>query len=585
MRSFLIGEVRSITALMLGWYCRVQRIRIIKKDNLGPSLPNSVRSFERNVSAVGLELQVRRSLAYLSDFDFCMSICLFFSRQSHLFLRCDCCVGTIPLGQASKFSKLSSRSLKPCTVFSRSHNVTAVRRVSVQVNKNGPKPASGDTLLSAHTSLKKSTVEISAKRIKWGLVDPELRQTVDTLHQSLSREPIEREHGPPQSHDLFGGPGDYLAKLDGIPLSPLMEPNAQQAKKRHREPKLSRSSEETDFQIQLAKNPYGIFRMSSEAFNVLIPTLARMLASPVRLCTLTHARLPLDFLSAFSPIEDPRTGHPWLNPGETSIKYLGKRDPNTLQNESINPVSGGAAQVSDPSVNDAEKSDCPTNGSSIQASSFAGISQPQHARSTLSRPIIGSSVSAPLSLYVVSSTRALDKISSLGSRQNHRFVPSIWKDNHGIQSRDIIWRKDMSNYILDQMRYEALKGLRYLASRPGSMYLVPVQEAWSAADKITQVGAFLWTGMRRAAALNENSEDSSALRTLIPPPPYAMLNWRKHQISVYNLPHLLGEAGFRCLMENKPVFGNELIAVKRKSNTAGLQMVLWKIMGYLAVQL
>ena len=307
-----------------------------------------------------------------------------------------------------------------------------------------------------------------------------------------------------------------------------------------------------------------------------------MLASPVRICTLTYIHLPLNFLSAFSLVSDPRTGSPWLNPKETSIDYLGKRESFKTRSERSHQASRPDPEDLDHTLDNAEL----TNGSAMEVSAHSSAivtaSHLQYAQSSSNRAIAGPSPLPPLSIYFVSSLSALGNVSSLGSRQNHRFVPNIWRDKHGIQPRDIVWRKDMSGYVLEQMRGEAMKGFQYLASRPGSVYLVPVQEAWGGVDNITQAGAFLWTGAKkRKTDADESLEDDGELKVLTPPP-YAMLDWRKHRTAVYNLPYLLGERNLERLLEGMPIFENELIAIKRKPNTAGLQMVLWKIMGYLA---
>ena len=315
---------------------------------------------------------------------------------------------------------------------------------------------------------------------------------------------------------------------------------------------------------------------------MLISTAARMLASPVRMCTLTNIHLPLHFLSAFSPVKNARTGNPWLIPEETSIKYPGKRGSVNSQNDQTFQSSKRASEDSSCALAVGEQSKSLTTGSSTQSSNMTAASCQQHLQSASSEATVGSLPSPSLSLYVVSSFPALEKVSLLGSRQTHRFLPFFWKDQLGLQSRNIVWRKDMPDYVLDQMRGEAMKGLSYLASRLGNVYLVPMQGVWSSVDKVSQAGAFLWTGVKkRETAFDETTQESGGSE-LLPPPPYAMLDWRKHRTVVYNLPYVLGDRHFGRLMESLPIFENELIAMKRKSNTAGLQMIFWKIMGYLA---
>ncbi|KAF2766951.1 hypothetical protein EJ03DRAFT_384321 [Teratosphaeria nubilosa] len=79
-----------------------------------------------------------------------------------------------------------------------------------------------------------------------------------------------------------------------LPLPPLMDPIAHAAKTRHRAPKAPKPQKKTDFQKQLVHNAF-----------------AHALASPVRQCTLTHARLPSHFLLPFiSTFPDPSSNAP-----------------------------------------------------------------------------------------------------------------------------------------------------------------------------------------------------------------------------------------------------------------------------------
>ena len=209
-----------------------------------------------------------------------MSICSRLKGQSYFLVRHDHHAGSTSLDQAfqavsSRCNNSSSPLWKHWTAFSRSPcNSSCVRHVSLHIRKDRLEPplrrqAERQSLL-AQASLTKQSIKISAKRIKWGLLGPELRRTVDTLHQTLSQKSDGTEHGSLQPYDPSCGLGDELTELDSIPLSPLMDPHLQQTKRRHREPKPTPSREKTVFQTKLAKNPYGIFCESLETFSMLI---------------------------------------------------------------------------------------------------------------------------------------------------------------------------------------------------------------------------------------------------------------------------------------------------------------------------
>ena len=163
----------------------------------------------------------------------------------------------------SKCSCLSSPAWNHCTVSSRfSYSSFCVRHVSLDLKRNRPPSFLGRRFSSARAPLTKRSTRISVKRLKWGLLDPELRRTIDTLHQDLGQSLDKRDHEILQSNDSPNGPGDQVAELDSIPLSPLMDREIQQARRRHREPKSPPRRERTEFQSLLAKNPYGIIRVS-----------------------------------------------------------------------------------------------------------------------------------------------------------------------------------------------------------------------------------------------------------------------------------------------------------------------------------
>ena len=321
-----------------------------------------------------------------------------------------------------------------------------------------------------------------------------------------------------------------------------------------------------------------------DVFVELTSSTARMLTSPIRFCAMTQIRLPSHFLSSFSVLYDPRTGKPWLNPDDTDIDFLGKHDlSGSNAGTTVHNPESSAPDSATPTPKDGQSTD------SLASYSEAGLDTgltalPLPSTSASSRLPASQPRTRPPSFQVCSSTLVLDEISSLRSRQKFHFIPRSWKEEKGIQPRDTVWRKDMPEYVLRQMRDEAMKGLLYLSSRPGTMYLVPIREGWSGMDKAEQVSALLWTGLREVANFTpETSEDSIALVEQNPiPPPYAMFDWRKRRTPIYNLLYLLGEENVKRLVESAPRLKCELIAIKRKSNTAGLQMLLWKLMGHLA---
>ena len=295
---------------------------------------------------------------------------------------------------------------------------------------------------------------------------------------------------------------------------------------------------------------------------------------------MTYIRLPSHFLSPFSLLNDPRTGNPWLNPDEINVDFLGKHETSDSSDRLVDSVPNAFPENSDLLLKEQRGTELLAASSLQGLDTVLTVPQPPSSFSPCPLPV------TQFSLELLSSPLVLDAISSLERRQIYRFIPLLWKERIDIHRRGIVWRKDMSEYVLQRMRDAATRGLQYLSSRPGKMYLAPISEGWSGVNRVTQVGALLWTGVGEAGTFAlSGPEGSVALeKPKSKPPPYAMFDWRKHRIPIYNLPDLLGEGNARQLAELAPIFKSELIAIKRKSNTAGLQMLFWKLMGYLATK-
>ena len=162
----------------------------------------------------------------------------------------------------------------------------------------------------------------------------------------------------------------------------------------------------------------------------------------------------------------------------------------------------------------------------------------------------------------------------------------------------------MEGFVLERMRDEVLGELAYVLGR-GKGYVVGCGEGWEGVKPKKQVGAVLWTGKGRGGKGGGEEEDGAydeegfdqdqkfedgggAEKGLGDtskqgfPPPYAMTTYKDSHIPVYNLVMLLGPKLVQRLREEHPVFGSEVLVIKDKRPMMGLQMKLWKLMGFLA---
>ncbi|OAX79755.1 hypothetical protein ACJ72_05920 [Emergomyces africanus] len=177
---------------------------------------------------------------------------------------------------------------------------------------------------------------------------------------------------------------------------------------------------------------------------------AQLLASPVRMCTATGARIPEKLLGNWGLVQHPETQGLWLMPVD-----LVKEE---LQRASVN----SAPSLSEACDDVPEEHSVPPPPSS-----------PPAPRSSFP------------SFYMTNSAELLDTISSMKVSLQGRLVPSKWKSPKGPLPRkmNFVFRRDMAVFFLARMRERVLlwlkkaKGLRPLGEQLGD---------WTVLDTGTQ---------------------------------------------------------------------------------------------------
>ncbi len=88
-----------------------------------------------------------------------------------------------------------------------------------------------------------------------------------------------------------------------LPLPPFIDPIVMGAKRRYKTPKLESEEDTlTDFRRELASNPYGMYRLCDRALHTAHVGIAQALATTIRQCNVSKARLPTHFLQPFSTV-------------------------------------------------------------------------------------------------------------------------------------------------------------------------------------------------------------------------------------------------------------------------------------------
>ena len=277
---------------------------------------------------------------------------------------------------------------------------------------------------------------------------------------------------------------------------------------------------------------------------LLSRSTAQALDTPVRTCVISGARLPSYFLLGFGIAEHPETAKPWQMPRLST-------DSNAeFQNEM-----------------QALSTDQERNLASEQETPQLGKAPPTTRKLTR---VLSSS-------YMVAQHSALDFVSSLKRSSYVQTLPYRWRMDSQLKINDIVWRKDMSTFVLELMRRKTARLLLYLSRRPAA-YVVKCN-GYEGIKEHHQVGAALWLGDPCWGAAQEDSDSEANLD--LGPPPFAMVDYESHHIPVYNLPSLLGSTHMQRLRESQPTFAGGMAVLKRKHHSIKVLMDLWKLMGYL----
>lgn len=183
--------------------------------------------------------------------------------------------------------------------------------------------------------------------------------------------------------------------------------------------------------------------------------------------------------------------------------------------------------------------------------------------------------------HFVATHEALAHISNLAKPAYRRMMPYRWKEDPSLKIPDIIWREDMATFVLDMLRKSAVRGLKYLASRPAAY--VAACKSYDDISSHGQVAAILWLGSNNVASAQEASSSEADEDRECGPPPYAMHYYKGHYIPYFNLVTLLERTHLRSLREvSSTQLAGRLVVVKAKRPTVKFQLELWKLLGFLS---
>jgi hypothetical protein len=338
-----------------------------------------------------------------------------------------------------------------------------------------------------------------------------------------------------------------------LPTSPYMDPEYISAKEKYHARKPPPNKNPTSFQKLVAKNPYAI-----------------ALATPVRTCRVTSVVLPRYFLQDFNLIAHPQTKEPWWMPGSLARKFSPRDGPESIlePDEVENKEISSGKELNAKKLVTAEDTTPGKTGSAIGYSSEGRPLSTRH---------IG-----PCS-YVLSREPVVAQFSrreSLGQQLNTVFGGRLREQKSLLKVvRNARVRPDIDAFMLELLRRRVVEGLEYLVQL-GS-YVRPCCGWEDATMPSRQPGAILWVG----PVLGQGPGDANNESQTGVPPEFATVDIRninKQKIPVYNLEVLLGRDHLQALREKSSIFERELLIIKHKRRAVDIQLLLWKLQGYVA---
>ncbi|KAI9874117.1 MAG: hypothetical protein M1830_010179 [Pleopsidium flavum] len=308
------------------------------------------------------------------------------------------------------------------------------------------------------------------------------------------------------------------------------------ARQQHRTAKTPQGKDLTPFQVKLQLNPY-----------------AQALATPVRKCIVTGARVPTFFQIEFRVSNHPDTGRPWFVPGGLDQPQAQLTQPtNNSQVTNRHAIEREAAGITSTHLRSLK---IPSSNSVLP---FVPLTSRAYM---LARQ--------PLLRLVSEKTRRIVGIP--------RLTPRRWK----MERKDIVWREDMDAFVLNMLRRTIVGKLKYLWHRK-SGYLSRSREGFDGIQQSKNVGALLWIGT--PSAFSEAAKDCSKENPLGArgPPALAMADYHGRYVPIYNLRTMLGDELVNALRWESNLFDLGVIILKARSNTVRTEMLLWKLQLYLA---
>lgn len=261
-------------------------------------------------------------------------------------------------------------------------------------------------------------------------------------------------------------------------------------------------------------------------------------------------------------VSHPTTGEPWYAPGPLAFEKVKPiYRPSELPTESKDSHSASKTLEGAES----ETSEQKMEGEPVEGTT-RGHDRPRRA---------------PLTVYTINRKDMLDPLGPGAKQLGALFGPrqgTAWSP----EFRKAVWRKDMSDVILDMMRRTVVDALITRTTRESGAqdkFVEPVSN-WETVRDVKRRQSVLWLP-REAEDGSDSAHAASEYATL---DVGGVQYYRK--MAVHNLVWMLGSEEVARLRENVPaIFGQHEILVLKywgSHSMVNLHMLLWRLHGYLA---
>lgn len=296
--------------------------------------------------------------------------------------------------------------------------------------------------------------------------------------------------------------------------------------------------------------------------------------------------MPSFFLQDFNIIAHPVTGAPWWVPRSLALQPPPDTDGMEEANDrEIDPETAGLASSQQEAIvsDGVDMQSAATPEATLATTPTADTHTTQRAPEQNGHArVLGPSAYILARQSLLRSFREAPKgekgkgagMKSTGNSEYHRRLLGPSSSNFKVLGAQAVWREDMDEFVLHQMRELIVRDILYLARLCESESRYYIVRCWGWEDiKFKHKGAVLWFG----AEDGRGEADPGLLAT------YEIDSDRTGRTSVviHNMSMLLGNDLAEKVRTEAAILSDGSLFMLAGRRTTGLQLRLWKLQGYL----